>query len=340
MFGKKIPLYYFLVGILVTAGATFFISKKMLRDEAASAAPTISDVINAQNNDCNYDITRLAGFKYIRPLVSAAQECEAKKLTPLKLKIMDYIDNAQKSGVLINSSVFIRTLTNDDWTCVNPKESFHPASLLKVPQLITYLRMAEKNPKVLDNEYLFTKPTEEYPVQYYSAKTLQPGHTYSIKELFHFMIAYSDNYANVELIKHMDMDMFRKTFTDLNLKAPDMTDQNFTMSTVEYSKFLEVLYNAAYLNMNSSEYASELLTEAAFKDGIVKQIPTTVKVAHKMGEWGDGATVELHDCGIVYLNSNPYIITVMTRGTDMARLAEVISTISKMAYDTMAGPAL
>jgi hypothetical protein len=59
-----------------------------------------------------------------------------------------------------------------------------------------------------------------------------------------------------------------------------------------------------------------------------------------MGEWGDGHTVELHDCGIVYLNNNPYIITVMTRGTDMEKLAEAVATISKMTYENLSAPAM
>jgi beta-lactamase class A len=333
MFSRKIPFYYFVVCILVTAAATWFIVGKANKVPAAQIAASQSQ--SDAPSDCEFDITRLSGYKYISPLVSAAQECEAKRLAPLKLNIMDYIDYEQKAGNLQEASVYLRVLFNDDWININPKATFHPASLLKVPQLITYLRMAEKDPGLLNKKYLFVKHGEEYPVQYYSAKTLQPGHTYSIKELFHFMIAYSDNYANMELIKHMDMEMFKKTFTDLKLVAPDMTDQNYQMSSKDYSKFLEALYNAAYLNIEASEYASELLTEASFKDGIVKKIPSTIKVAHKMGEWGDGSSIELHDCGIVYLNNNPYLMTIMTRGRDMAKLSETVSNISKMAYDAM-----
>jgi beta-lactamase class A len=340
MFSKRIPVLYLLLGMVIAAGATFFVVRGGNASSLAGAETSAFISKATASPDCNYDITRLAGYKYIRPIVSATQACEAQNLSPLKLRILDYIGNAQKSGGIIAASVFIRTLNNDEWACVNPEESFHPASLLKVPQLITYLRMAENDPKLLSHEYVFNKPAEDLPAQYYSAKTLQPGHTYSIKELFHFMIAYSDNYANLELIKHMDMNMFSKTFTDIGIAAPDLHDQEFKMTTKDYSKFLEVLYNASYLNITSSEYASELLTESSFKDGIVKQIPSTIKVAHKMGEWGDAHTVELHDCGIVYLNNNPYIITVMTRGTDMEKLAEAVATISKMTYENLSAPAM
>lgn len=340
MFKKRIPLLYFPLCILITAGGTFYIARKTGSSKSSESAASASISKVLPSPDCNYDITRLAGYKYIRPIVSATQQCEAQSLAPLKLRILDYIDNAQKNGGVTEASVFIRTLNNDDWTSINPQITYHPASLLKLPELITYLHMAEKDQHLLDREYLFAKPEDDLPKQYYSAKTLQPGHTYSIKELFHFMIAYSDNNANMELLKHMDFDVFNKVFTDMGLVAPDMHDQNYKMSVKEYSKFLEVLYNAAYLNMSSSEYATELLADASFKDGIVKLIPDNVKVAHKMGEWGDGQSVELHDCGIVYLNNSPYLITVMTRGTDMVKLAEIISNISKMTYESLSAPSI
>jgi hypothetical protein len=92
--------------------------------------------------------------------------------------------------------------------------------------------------------------------------------------------------------------------------------------------------------MQASEYATELLVEATFKDGILKKIPRTVPVAHKMGEWGDGNTVELHDCGIVYIEGNPYIITIMTKGKDMKMLSEAIGNISKIVFDSMVGPVM
>lgn len=333
MFSKKIPLYYTFICILLFSGITYFIATKLAgteeKDIAAAPAPATT------NNECVYGITRLSGYRRIGPIVTADQECEAELLMPLKQTITSYIENEQKSGNVINASVYVRRLTDDSWIDVNPRDVFHPASLLKVPQLITYLKKAETEPGLLDKEYLFEHSYSDMPTQYYSAKTLQPGHKYSVKELFHFMIVYSDNNANIELVNRMDMNAFNNTFKALRLAPPDLTNYSYQISTRDYSKFLELLYNASYLSISASEYATELLAEAAFKDGILKKLPKPTAVAHKMGEWGDGNTVELHDCGIVYVENNPYIITVMTRGTDMEKLSETIANISRMTYDAM-----
>lgn len=335
MFSKKIPLYYTIICILLFSGLTYFAATKLAQKKEEKGATEATVAPAATNTDCVYGITRLSGYRRIGPIVTADQECEAEILMPLKLNIASYIENEQKSGNVINTSVYIRRLTDDSWINVNPQDVFHPASLLKVPQLITYLKKAESEPGLLDKEYLFEHPYNDMPTQYYSAKTLQPGHRYTIKELFHFMIVYSDNNANIELVNRMDMNLFNSTFKALRLSPPNLTDYSYQISARDYSKFLELLYNASYLSNSASEYATELLAEAAFKDGILKKLPKPTAVAHKMGEWGYGNTVELHDCGIVYVENNPYIITVMTRGKDMEKLSDIIGNISQMTYETM-----
>ena len=94
---------------------------------------------------------------------------------------------------------------------------------------------------------------------------------------------------------------------------------------------------ATYLNYQYSEESLNLLSQAAFKDGLVAQLPNNIKIAHKFGEHvvgqnGVANTIELHDCGIVYYPDHPYLICVMTKGTDITALAQLISNISLAAY--------
>ncbi|GAA4461977.1 hypothetical protein GCM10023093_07670 [Nemorincola caseinilytica] len=337
MFSRKIPVYYLIICIVVFSGASYLISSMLLKKNRSEEAPASADM--ATTPDCAPGVTRLTGFNHIGPIANAAKDCEAGSLMPLKMNIASYIEREQQAGNAIQASVYLRRLADESWMNVNPNDVFHPASLLKVPQLIAYLKKAESEPGLLEKKFLFEKPHQDMPNQYYSARTLQPGHSYTIKELFHFMIVYSDNNANMELVTRMDMNVFEGTFKAMKLTIPNMHDYSYQVSTRDYSKFLELLFNASYLSIDASEYATELLAESTFKEGLVKKIPKNIAVAHKMGEWGDGNTVELHDCGIVYVDKNPYIISVMTRGRDMARLSDIIANISSMAYDVMSTPA-
>jgi hypothetical protein len=57
-------------------------------------------------------------------------------------------------------------------------------------------------------------------------------------------------------------------------------------------------------------------------------------VAHKFGERGgiEGGQ-QLHDCGIVYSQSGPYVLCIMTRGRSLEELKTVIADLSKIVYD-------
>jgi hypothetical protein len=59
-----------------------------------------------------------------------------------------------------------------------------------------------------------------------------------------------------------------------------------------------------------------------------------IPVAHKFGERTGfaGGVKQLHDCGIVYYPKNPYLLCIMTRGTDFTKLESTIAAVSKMVY--------
>ena len=46
----------------------------------------------------------------------------------------------------------------------------------------------------------------------------------------------------------------------------------------------------------------------------------------------DGGVSELHDCGIVYQNDDPYVLCVMTQGRSFAELQALIADISSTVY--------
>ena len=70
-----------------------------------------------------------------------------------------------------------------------------------------------------------------------------------------------------------------------------------------------------------SEKALNLLSQAKYAEGLSGGIPQNIKIAQKFGEHINltktmiqPLSVELHNCGIVYLPNNPYILCIMTKG--------------------------
>jgi hypothetical protein len=59
--------------------------------------------------------------------------------------------------------------------------------------------------------------------------------------------------------------------------------------------------------------------------------------SHKFGErkFLDSGETQFHDCGIVYLPKKPYLLCIMTRGTDLNKATKVIKNISQAVYKNL-----
>jgi beta-lactamase class A len=101
--------------------------------------------------------------------------------------------------------------------------------------------------------------------------------------------------------------------------------------------FIRVLYNASYLSREMSEKALDYLLASDYKDGLVAGLPPGTQVAHKFGEYEREDMNQLHDCGIVYYPRHPYILSVMTRGSDKQMMADTIAEISRLIYEEVDG---
>lgn len=99
-----------------------------------------------------------------------------------------------------------------------------------------------------------------------------------------------------------------------------------------------MLYNSTYLPRESSQEILTFLSHSSFTAGLVAGVPDTTTVAHKFGERAidPGQNIsQLHDCGIVYVPRQPYILCVMTQGYDYDELAKVIAEVSRRTYDAV-----
>jgi beta-lactamase class A len=314
--------------IIVSCAITYFINEYLHCKISEKTNQTISAI---ESNPSQYKMERLGGYKLIKPLVLAEPIEESLKYSEVKTNLIDYIEKLKSQKRLISASVYLKDLDHGEWMCINDSETYYPGSLIKVPGLITYLKMAEKNPAIFNKKIRFNSPQKTIPNQTYNSKQIESGKEYSVQQLLKYMISYSDNNATYLLNKNVDLKAFHQLFSDLNI--PKLTISNSKITARNFSAFFNVLFNASYLNKEYSEYAVELLEECDFKLGLVKGLPVNTVVAHKFGEMGDETTRQLHESGIIYINSTPYLLTIMTKGYDIKELPEIIAEISKLVYE-------
>ena len=280
---------------------------------------------------------RLKGSsKLTHPLLDCEPGDSAlQDVAPAKRSLQAIVDKALASRRATHVSVYYRDLDAGPWFGIDPEARFAPASLLKVPILLAYLRHSQDDPGLLGRRVRFARSAElKYPQLFRPSVDLREGREYSIDEYLKAMIARSDNQAAVTLLKAMDPAALAAAYQDLGLQAPDQSTPEDWITVHDYAGFFRVLYNASYLDRQRSEAALALLASSEFKEGLLAGVPSGTTVAHKFGERldPDRPIKQIHDCGIVYHPANPYLLCVMTQGLDAKALVGVIGEISAATW--------
>jgi hypothetical protein len=247
-----------------------------------------------------------------------------------------------KESRAVRASIWVRDLTTKQYAGVNELDTYAPASLLKLPLAIVYFKFFEMQPSILSDASVYaTSPEMDERYNYFTASTsLKVGTSYTTQDLLSRMLATSDNGAYFTLLNHVQGDFYDKVMLDLGIKIPSSDQVIDFVTTKSYGNIFRMLYNASYLDRAGSQQVLDMMTKSNFK-GIAAPLPSSVIVAHKFGERsvfdqnGNVLKRELHDCGIVYKDTHPYTICIMTEGKDFDTLNTVISDLSKDVYDNI-----
>lgn len=287
---------------------------------------------------------RLGGFTLINPLLDCGNEIDARLfrgLEPLQQRVEDLVQRKTGPYRLTQVSVYFRDLNNGPWFSINEKERFAPASLLKVPTMIACLKQAERAPRFLAKRLTYTGEQDHTARQNIKPpESMQPGIAYTIDDLLFRSIAWSDNNANELLFSAVDKDLLADTYRAAGVTPPTRFTPDDYLTVQSYASFFRMLFNATYLGRDMSHKALELLTHTDFKDGIVAGVPPDMLVAQKFGERIPSPASgirQLHDCGIIYYPDHPYLLCIMSRGTDFSALDDIIRDVSRMVYEGIDG---
>lgn len=258
--------------------------------------------------------------------------------TETRNEILKFIDTEKRKGNVKEVAVYFRDLERGPVMGINEIIEFAPASLLKLPLAFVFMGVAEVEPRLLTHRVRFTGTTSVSQQRIPPIETALPDTDHEIESLLRMMLTYSDNasYEVLEnyLAKAPERGALRyETFQELGLIDPkDRVEATITVRG--YASLFRILYNASYLNSETSEKVLSWLAASSYTRGLVAGVPEGIQVAHKFGErmYPDGMK-ELHDCGIVYFPENPYLMCIMTRGYEWNALESVVSAISRMMYE-------
>lgn len=285
---------------------------------------------------------RLSGYTFVSPLLlcDTVYSSSNPALSKLQGEIEKVIQARKADGSITNASVYFRDLTIGRDLTVNPEEHFFPASLKKVPLMMQLYKEAESDPNVMAEKRVLSGVTNfNADAAIPPKQTPEYGESYSTQDLIDYMIKYSDNISFQVLLQSLGAEKFNQMYKNMQLNYPDavVAIDDYT-TPYQFSLFFRTLYNATYLSATNSEKALELLSQSDFKNGIAAGLPDGVKTAHKFGvgvvTQADGAAQgELHDCGIVYKEANPYLLCIMTKSkSELKQVEQTIADISTAVY--------
>jgi beta-lactamase class A len=285
---------------------------------------------------------REKGYLYVSPLLYCRYPNPEndKLISKLYSDLAGYVNEENNKKITQNISIYFHEPNNGEWMSVNGSDQYAIASLVKVPLMMMIYKQAETNPTLLSMKLQFNGTNDNSMENFKPTghQEIHQGNSYTVDDLVTRMIDYSDNSAMNLLTSQIQLNEFNDDLEQLNfspIQGNSQTDIDMTVG--KYATFFRILYNATYLDPAMSEKALKMLTRTTFNSGLAAGVPKGIAIAHKFGEraYDDAATKELHDCGIIYFPNHPYILCVMTKGTDFNSLESVIQTISKKTYDNV-----
>lgn len=283
-------------------------------------------------------------------LIKPNMDCETydnkvETLNALKDGLSVSVAGFKKTGKAKRISVFVRDLKTSRFAGVDDDEVYYMASLLKTPVIIGGYKLAEVEPRILDQEVVYTGKPNLYDEQVIkSDEMMRIGSSYKIKELMRRAVVYSDNTAAQLLYDYYPNDFMDRIMQALGIQLTRPTGEKENLITARiYSNVFRILYNASYLTKEYSNETLLTLTKTAFNKGATAKLPKDVVVAHKFAErtvfdQSKGLTLkQFHECGIVYAkkSEDPYIFCIMTEGDSYEDLESVVADLSLSIYEEM-----
>ena len=278
-------------------------------------------------------------YPFVHPILGVTSDNAASvgEFQPLAQKVRNIF--SANASILSRYSIYFKDENNGLWFGINENDTYNPASMLKVVLAIATYKEAEANPHFLYGERIYTPELAQLNVTlpYSLPSELRVNQSYTIGDLVEKMLVDSDNGAKDILANTLDQNIIGNVYANVGVNPP-INDEQYTISAKQYSSFFKILYNGNYLNLADSNQLISILSETTFDKGIVAGVPTGTIVADKYGEYVNDSnntptSMELHDCGIVYLEKSPYVLCIMTEGTNEADLSSVIAKVSQVVYN-------
>lgn len=166
--------------------------------------------------------SRRGDYRFIDPLLDCAHAEDRREVRPFRMQLQALADRqrAGKNATLV--AAYFRDLRNGAWFGINEKEEFLPASLLKVPMMISVFRAEDEQSGVLTEVLSVPKELPASAQQHFTSRSpIVLGSTYPASALVSAMVRQSDNAAMFALFDRHGASGIQALYGELGVTTPD-----------------------------------------------------------------------------------------------------------------------
>jgi len=143
------------------------------------------------------------------------------------------------------------------------------------------------------------------------------------------MMTVSDNAAAVLLQDLVGSGNVNRSMEALGLVASEISEE-LPITAADVALLLEAIGRGRAVSMEASEEMIALMKGEALDNGLAKDLPDGVELAHKTGNWSNAT----HDAGIVFAPRGAYVIVVLS---DTDHETALIREIARAVYERHEG---
>jgi beta-lactamase class A len=235
-----------------------------------------------------------------------------------------------------NVGIMVEDLNTGLSTSVNADAQMPAASTIKVPVMVEVFKRLARGDFDLNRKVSLLQSDRDWG--WGDLSDAPRGARYTVSKLLTLMITESDNTATNMLIRLVGRKAINREMASLGLHQTSLHDYIRSDGPIRYAlrsspsdmvRLLSAMARYQLIDEWSSRAMISIMAGQHHNGLIPAPLPRGTTIAHKTGELHD----TLNDVGIVYLNSEPYVMAVMT--TNLPTLESgysFIHSVSRVAY--------
>ncbi|MEX1157403.1 MAG: serine hydrolase [Thermomicrobiales bacterium] len=210
------------------------------------------------------------------------------------------------------ASVVVHHLGDGRYAAVNEAQVWYAASTFKAAVLLEAYRQRDSGELDFDKLVTLEEKYAENDLGTLEYLELEPGDQLTVRDAVKGMIVVSDTSLALLMIDQLNSNRIDETLDSVGATVMTVNDTALPTTALDLAQLMIAIAAGQGVSPASRDEMLSLLAQEWFTQGIIAGLPSGTTYAHKSGSFTDA----VHDAAIVWGPSGPYVIVVMTDGSN------------------------